>query len=81
MYLCVGDTKHKVAVGLTQSQLGGYDSYVHGQLVGSYNSRVLVQTCLVMTSLLYPVNNEITTTMDAVGTFFIYMAEVPTSPC
>ena len=38
VYLCVWDTEHKVVVGLTQPQLGGYDSYVHGQLVGSGNA-------------------------------------------
>ena len=32
----------KVAVGLTQPQLGGYDSYVYNQLVGHGNTRVLV---------------------------------------
>ena len=42
VYLCIGDTEHKMAVGLTQSQLGGYDSYVHGRLVRFGNARVLV---------------------------------------
>ena len=73
MYLCIGDEDHKMAVGLTQPQLGGYDSYVHNQLVGYGNARVLVHTCLVVTSLLYPVNDEIRTTSDAVGTFVIWL--------
>ena len=72
MYLCIGDEDHKVAVGLTQPQLGGYDSYVHNQLVGHGNARVLVQTCLVVTSLLYLINDEIRTTSDVVGTFIIW---------
>ncbi len=71
IYLCIEDKDHKVAVGLTQPQLGDYDSYVYGQLVGFGNARVLVQTCLVVTSLLYPVNDETTTTMEVVGTFVI----------
>ena len=33
---------------------------------------MLVQICLVVTSLLYPVNDEITTIMEAVGTFVIW---------
>ena len=53
------DKDHKVIVGLTQLQLGGYDPYVHGQLVRHGNARVLVQTCLVGISLLYHVNDEI----------------------
>ena len=61
-----------MVVGLIQPQLGGYDSYVHSQLVEHGNARVLVQTCLVVTSLLYPINDEITTTIDAVGTFVIW---------
>ena len=72
MYLCIGDKNTKVAVGLTQPQLGGYDSYCHNQLVGHGNARVLVQTCLVVASLINPVNDEIQTTSDAVGTFVIW---------
>ena len=30
VYLCIGDKDHKVAVGMTQPQLEGCDSYVHG---------------------------------------------------
>ena len=73
LYLCVGDKDHNVAVGLTETQLGGYDSYVHGRLVGYGNARVLVQTCFAVTTLLYPINDEITTTSDAVGTFVIWL--------
>ena len=72
VYLYTGDKDHKIVVGLTQPQLGGYDSYVHGRLVGHGNARVLVQTCLVVTSLLYIVNDEINTTIDVVGTFVIW---------
>ena len=35
------DKDTKVVVGLTQPQLGGYDYYVHNQLVGPGNARVL----------------------------------------
>ena len=62
-----------MAVGLTQPQLGGCDSYMHGHLVGVGNARVLVQTCLVVTALLFSVNYEIVTTVDAVGTFVIWL--------
>ena len=41
VYLYTNDAA-KVAVGLTQPQLGGYDSYCHNQLVGQGNARVLV---------------------------------------
>ena len=44
-------------ISLTQPQLGGYDSYIHGQQIGHGNARVLVQTCLLVTSLLYIVND------------------------
>ena len=72
MYLCIGEKDTKVAVGLTQPQLEGYDSFVHNQLVGRSNARVLVQTYLVVRSLLYPVNDERRTTSDAVETFVIW---------
>ena len=61
-----------ITLGLTQPQLGGYNSYIHGQPVGHGNARVLVQTCLVVISLLYLINDEVTTTIDAVGTFVIW---------
>ena len=61
-----------MVVGLTQPQLGGYDSYVNGQLVGSGNAQVLVHTFLVMTTLIYFVNDMITTTEDAVGNFVVW---------
>ena len=48
VYLCTNDSA-KVAVCLTQPQLGGYDSYVYNQLVGHGNPRVLVHTFLVVT--------------------------------
>ena len=41
VFLCTKDGA-KVAVGLTQPQLGGYDSYCHNQIVGQGNARVLV---------------------------------------
>ena len=41
VFLCTRDGA-KVAVGLTQPQLGGYDSYYHNQIVGQGNARVLV---------------------------------------
>lgn len=30
VHLWIGDKNHKVAIGLTKPQLGGYDYYVHG---------------------------------------------------
>ena len=45
VYLCTNDGA-KVALGLTQPQLGGYDSYCHNHLVGQGNARVLVQASL-----------------------------------
>ena len=50
VFLCTTDGA-KVAVGLTQPQLGGYDSYCHNQIVGQGNARVLVQTSLMLAPL------------------------------
>ena len=70
MYLCTqaGD---QVAVGLTQPQLRGYDSYCHNQLVGQGNARVVVQASMMIAPLIYP-TDEMQTTVDAVGSFFIW---------
>ena len=38
--MCFGNTENKVAIGLAQPQLDGYDSYVHNQLVGVGNAHV-----------------------------------------
>ena len=53
MFLCTRDGA-KVAVGLTQTQLGGSDSYCHNQIVGQGNARVLVQTSMMFAPLIYP---------------------------
>ena len=70
VFLCTTDGA-KVAVGLTQPQLGGYDSYCHNQIVGQGNARVLVQTSLMLAPLIYP-TDEMQTTQDAVGSFVIW---------
>ena len=71
MYLSIqaGD---KAAVGLTQPQLGGYDSYCHNQLVGQGNARVLVQVSMMLSPLIYS-TDEMQTTQDAVVSFFIWL--------
>ena len=73
VFLCT-QASDRVAIGLIQPQLGDYDSYIHdhGRLVGHGNVRVLIQTYLVITLLLYTINGEINTTMDAVVTFVIW---------
>ena len=68
LYTQEGD---KVAAGLTQPQLGGYDSYCHNQLVGHGNTRVLVQNSMVLAPQIYP-TNEMHTTVDAIGSFVIW---------
>ena len=70
VYLCTNDGA-KVAIGLNQPQLGGYDSYCHNQIVGQGNARVLVQTSLMLTPLIYP-TDEMQTTQDVVGSFVIW---------
>ena len=70
VYLCTNDGA-KVALGLTQPQLGSYDYYCHNQLVGQGNARVLVQASLVLAPLIYP-TDEMHTTVDAVGSFVIW---------
>ena len=69
VFLCTKDGA-KVAVGLTQPQLGGYDSYCHNQLVGQGNARVLVQASMMLAPLIYP-TDEMHTTVDAIGSFVI----------
>jgi len=78
VFLCTRDGA-KVAVGLTQPQLGGYDYYCHNQIVGQGNARVLVQDSIMLAPLIYP-TNEMHTMVDAVGSFF-HMAKVPTHIC
>ena len=68
--LCTRDGAN-MAVGLTQPQLGGYDSYCHNQLVGQGNARVLVQASMVLAPLIYP-TDEMHTTVDAVRSFVIW---------
>ena len=70
VYLSTNDGA-KVALDLTQPQLGGYDSYCHNQLVGQSNARVLLQASMVLTPLIYP-TDEMHTTVHDVGSFVIW---------
>ena len=66
----------RMVVGLTQPQLGDYDSYCHNQLVGEGNVRVLVHVSMMFASLIYLPNDEMQTIVDVVGSFVIW----PESP-
>ena len=69
VYVCTNDGA-KVALGLTQPQLRGYDSYCHNQLVGQDNARILVHASMVLTPLIYP-TDAMHTMVNVVGSFFI----------
>ena len=75
VFLCTTDGA-KVAVGLTQPQLGGYDSYCHNQIVGQGNARVLVQTSLMLAPLIYPTANHARRCWE-----FCHLARVLTHLC
>ena len=70
VFLCTTDGA-KMAVGLIQPQLGGYDSYCYNQIVGQGNARALVQTSLMFAPLIYP-TDEMQTMQDTVGSFVIW---------